>query len=274
MSINPAKYIKLSTEPWTANGIREPVPSLTLQDIPTNPTTGSVKLETNSQSQLLINGVEIAGSGSSEVLSLTAEQGSALQIIPNVGAVQIGIINEQNGPVTRIDAIPPLEVTPVWAEGQPQTFVTVECLSTSFIPSVATDSYDVNLSAASGDVLVGTFANITTPELSGSGTGQNVFTPITIDTTALASGVYLIEIQNTSDNVQNVAMGFNAVFRKYAGRVFLGACNVIRTENIGGSCRQATTFSTDQDNQYILIYIVGSQGNGPRTVTGQVYRLL
>jgi hypothetical protein len=274
MSINPAKYIKLSTEPWTANGIREPVPSLTLQDIPTNPNTGSVKLETNSQSQLLINGVEIAGSGSSEVLSLTAQQGSALQIIPNVGAVQIGILNEQNGPVTRLDAIPPLEVTPIWAEGQPQTFVTVACSIDTFIPSLITNSYDINLSASVGDVVIGTFANITTPELSGSGTGQNIFTPLILDHSALASGVYLLEIQNTSSNVQNVAMGFNAVFRKYAGKVTLGAMNVIRTENIGGSCRQIITYALDDPNQYIYIFVVGSQGTGPRTVIGQIYRLL
>jgi hypothetical protein len=82
--MNASKYVKLSTQPWSGNGIKQPITSLTFQD----KTPGSVELSVSPEtSTLLSNGQPItAGSG---VLSVTSNS-SNLTLSSNTGDIIIG----------------------------------------------------------------------------------------------------------------------------------------------------------------------------------------
>jgi len=82
--MNASKYVKLSTQPWSGNGIKQPITSLTFQD----KTPGSVELSVSPQTAtLLSNGQPItAGSG---VLSVTSNS-SNLTLSSNTGDSIIG----------------------------------------------------------------------------------------------------------------------------------------------------------------------------------------
>lgn len=200
MSINPSKYIKLSTEPWTGNGISQPIKSITLQDIPTNPSTGKVEL-TELNNELLVNGQAISP-GPSAVLSLTSAPGSVVSVTPEtgIGAVTLGTFIGSG--VTSITAAPPLQVTPV-APNQTNAILSID--STSYIKSITSSSFNLSLSPTVGDIILSSFGNIGSTVLS-----QTFFIPGTtksdmyINTSALPPGVYLLEATLT--------LAFNQLF--------------------------------------------------------------
>jgi hypothetical protein len=271
MSTNPSKYIKLSTQPWTGNGIQQPIQSLTFQDIPTNPATGSVTL-TEAGNTLLVNGVEIAGSGSSAVLQIEAAPGSALVVSPTTGGVVLDVTGGGGGGVTSITGYSPLICTPASA---PQANLTIACDPTGFVPSITTSSFDLSLSSSVGDITISTFSNITTPILTTTqGRPANNFSPIQINTNSLVTGVYLLEIIVNSSDAEDVRYGFNSLFRKYAGQAHLASQNLIHARNPAQQVKQCTAYIAGVVDTVLAIYLFNLSNTPNITITASVYRIL
>lgn len=273
MSINPSKYIKLTTEPWTGDGIQQPIQSLTFQDIPTNPATGYVTL-TEAGNKLLVNGVEIAGSGTSEVLSITAAPGSAITVSPTTGAVQIGVTGGGGGGggVTSITGAGNLQITP---PSPPQSNITIACNSTGYIPSITTSSFDLVIDPPSGRgvVNINTNSDISTPVLTNTFIGKpSNLTPLTLNMALGFQGVYLLEVIVVSNNADNVRFGYNCLFRYTSGQGYLTNENLIHTSPTVKLAIAYTLPNTGDDNIYM--YFIGMANDPGMSITTNVYRIL
>lgn len=268
MSIDPSKYIKLSTQPWTGDGIREPIQTLTLEAVPTDPLKpGSVSL-TESGNKLLVNGVELAAGGG-EVLSIQTSPfpNSILTISPETGAVTIGV-NGAGGVGLQSLTTPP--GNNLQATGTTQ--VTLSCASTGYIPALVTESYDLNITPPVGDVVVSTYSNISTPAVTASGP---VNTFLTTNCASLPAGVYLLEIEIISNQVQNHHFSYNALFRKFNEVVYIGATNINDPASMGDNGQGACSYVFDSiGTNIILTFVFGLTNPNQASLSSRVFRIL
>lgn len=267
MSINPSKYIKLSTEPWTGNGISQPIKSITLQDIPTNPSTGKVEL-TELNNELLVNGQPISP-GPSAVLSLTSEPGSVVSVTPEtgIGAVTLGTFIGSG--VNSITAVAPLQVTPVAPN---QTNATLSIDSTSYIKSITSSSFNLNLSPTVGDVILGSYGNIGSTVIS-----QTFFIPgtnksdIYVNTSTLPNGIYLLEVTLTL--AFNQLYETECYFKVLNGTVSCYASTIVATNPIRMTLVQSLAPSLFPQYPNWLNIIVVNLYNANDTMTVAIYRV-
>jgi hypothetical protein len=243
MSINPTKYIKLSTQPWTGNGIAQPIKSITLQDIPTNPSTGSVEL-TELNNELLVNGQALTP-GPSPVLSLTSAPGSVVEISPPTGVGGILIGTDLGSGVTSITAVAPLIVTPLAPN---QTNATLSIDTTTYLKSITTPSFDLSLSSSVGDVVLGSFGSIGQAVISQQFpvSGVNIQDAY-VNTSTLPNGVYLL--------TQEFTLAFNQLFEIVCyfkvsnGTVSCYASTVVETTGSGGRSSTVQSLAPTQSNR-------------------------
>jgi hypothetical protein len=270
MSINPSKYIKLSTEPWTGNGIREPIQNLILEAVPTDPLKpGSVSL-TESNNKLLVNGVELTGGGS-EVLSIgtTSFPNSILTVSPTTGSVTIGTTNAGAAGLQTL-TVPPgnnLQATGT-------TEVTLSCASTGYLYALVTESYDLRVTPPVGDVVVSTYADISTPLVSVTGPATSV---LQTSCFSLPTGVYLLEIEIVSNpsSTENHHFSFNTLFRKNNGVCYIGSANINRPAALGDNGAAVANYIFDSIGQNtIFTYVNGLRSPSGSEISSRVFRIL
>jgi hypothetical protein len=206
MSINPAKYLKLSTQPWTGNIITDPTDSLTITDL----NGGSVTL-TEEDGDLLINGQPIPTSGGTGgVTSITAVPGSGITVTPpsGTGAVSLSYASSSGG-VQTITAGANIEVEQVGSEA------TVSLNATQFVSSITPGSFEFWLrnGIGRGDVELNSFASARIPVYTMDIYNNNGnLTTDTFDCATFDPGVYFVEV-NFTQNVFNVQLSrYNCTF--------------------------------------------------------------
>jgi hypothetical protein len=190
MSIDPAKYIKLATQPWTGNILTDPTDSLVIAD----PASGGEVTLTEDDGDLLINGQPIPTTGGGGVTQISELfTGSGLVVSPPTGV----------GAVT-LSYIPPGGIQGISAAGKNITVntvngtATISLSSTECVTSLTTNSFEL-YGGGRGDVTIGSYGNALIPVLSQQFTDNNgQKTTTTVNCTSLAPGVYTFEVWFTA----------------------------------------------------------------------------
>jgi hypothetical protein len=187
MSFNQAKYIKLSTEPWTGNIISNPTSSLTLQSV----NTFNEVVLTEQDGDVLVNGVPISA-GSGGVTSITADPTSIITVTPGStpGTVTIGA-NTPPG-ISKINAGNFIALSPPSGVGD------VEISSTGYVQDFLIDAPGFGVNNIDGNYEMGGPTNLQqTVEISQFGTNANVGETNYIPLYSLSlPGLYLLELQS------------------------------------------------------------------------------
>ena len=188
MSFNQAKYIKLSTEPWTGNIISNPTSSLTLQSVNT---LNEVVLS-EQDGDVLVNGVPISA-GSGGVTSITADPTSVITVTPGTtpGTVTIGA-NTPPG-ISKINAGNFIALSPPSGVGD------VEISSTGYVQDFQIDAYGFGVDNIDGNYDMHSPTNLQVPVYilqfnTNANVGQTQGIPLTLAITDFP-GLYLLEIQ-------------------------------------------------------------------------------
>ena len=226
MSINPAKYRKLTTQPWTGNILTDPTDSLTITDL----NGGSVTL-TEEDGDLLINGEPIPTSGGG-VTSVTAVPGSGITISPPSGTGDITVGFTATTGVSSILAGENVAVETV------DNVAAVSLNATNFVSSISFSGTEF-YGGGRGDVSISSYANAAFPvyySLINPNGGQ--LTTDTFSCSLFDPGTYLVEINFTNQAFQFSLFKFNCsfiLFKRPTGLVSCGGSHIPNINPIGQS---------------------------------------
>lgn len=236
MSINPSKYIKLTTQPWTGDIITDPTGSLTITD----PNGGSVTL-TEEDGDLLLNGQPIPTSGGTGgVTSIAAVPGSGITVSPLSGTGAVSLSYSSGSGIQSITAGANIQVY------QDGTEVTVSLSpNANFVTSIQTGSFEF-FGGGRGDVSLNSYASARIPVFTAQiqpNSGQ--FTTDTFSLSAIAPGVYFAEVIFTRGYINPALYRYNSIFvllKRTTGLLSCGGTNA-PVINVDGN-----------QNDYVRVY--------------------
>jgi hypothetical protein len=218
MSINQAKYIKLSTKPWTGNIITDPVASLTIVDA----AGGSVTL-TEEDGDLLLNGQPIPTSGGG-VTSITSAPGGNITVTPTIGTGDVTLSYTNPSHIQTLTGTP--GAISVTSTG-PNAFSVGLQNVTSYISSFSinpANSLQFTATGTRGDVTVSSYANIGQAVLSVNIPDVNGgFSFTDIDVSSLTAGLYFVENRFDANEPNPLVFQYQCgtIMRKYAAGVYV-----------------------------------------------------
>lgn len=176
-----SKYIKLSTQPWTGNGITNPTESLTIDGL--SNTSVTLSQENNN---LLLNGAPILSSGGVSSVAATAPvrlmSGSTGEVFLELppGGTTLSGVTASNGIVTN------------------QYTGDVTIITQGGVTSLTTDSYDLSVTPGEpGNAwLLNSYSDIQTPAVGGSFVIDQLpyYSPGIVPPNT--AGIYQIELDN------------------------------------------------------------------------------
>jgi len=243
MSFNQAKYIKLSTQPWTGNIISNPTSSLTLQSVNT---LNEVVL-TEEDGDVLVNGVPISA-GSGGVTSITADPTSIITVTPGStpGTVTIGA-NTPPG-ISKINAGNFIALSPPSGVGD------VEISSTGYVQDFQVDAYGFGVNNIDGNYTTFPPTNLQAPvDLVHFSTNANVGQTQSIFPNFDTPGLYLLEIQSLPPgNQDSLKYGCSFLIRAYSP--FNIQCGGIHNPTVDDTGHCIRVYIEDPSYPIISIY--------------------
>jgi hypothetical protein len=245
-----SKYIKLSTQPWTGNGITNPTESLTIDGLSNTSVTLSQE-----NSNLLLNGAPVSGGGGGvtsvnvtpPVVNLSGPTGEVTIILPPSASSLTGI-TASNGIVTN------------------QYTGDVTIATQGGVTGLSTTSFDLNIIPGQEPTdawVLNSFSNIQSPSES------NTFVIDQLPYTSRAIrpptdlGVYQIEIDNRQTG--NIISVFTTTGRATGGgNFYCGATMTASIANVNDNENLVIWTANDEESGSPFVYFkVGSAVGWP-----------